>query len=402
MADVPPGTDLSQIPLAPNPNGDPPNFDGGATLQLEILATGIVFITISLIFVIVRLGTSLKSTRKLHLDDYFCLLGELAGVAYWFVFYELQVKQGIAKHSWDIPVSIITPTLIKGQSAARVLASVASVLVKSSILLFFVRLFGTLRWVRIFCYGLLVATLVLYGAYLVALLSLCIPARGQPWDSTLITRCATALPGTITISVFAVIIDTAMFIMPFFIIAGLHTRADKKKGLAIVFLFGFLIVVTSVVVLAYRVSISSGTVDSIWTGAKISITSYIEIFGTVIVSCTPALSSFWFNIFIKSNLYSSLPSRFSLLRLRGRSTPGGSAPRPPAAAEYCSKCEHCHPFKRLHTPSSTQELVEPPMIPLQSIQKSTLIIQHSSDDVYDTHARQDLQRKTKNIVREEW
>lgn len=69
MGDVPPGTDLSLIPLAPNPNGDPPNFDGGPTLQPTILATGIVFIAISLIVVVVRLGTGLKNTRKLHLDD---------------------------------------------------------------------------------------------------------------------------------------------------------------------------------------------------------------------------------------------------------------------------------------------------------------------------------------------
>lgn len=69
MGDVPPGIDLSQIPLAPNPNGDPPNFDGGPTLEPTILATGIVFIAISLIFVIIRLGTSLKTTGKFRLDD---------------------------------------------------------------------------------------------------------------------------------------------------------------------------------------------------------------------------------------------------------------------------------------------------------------------------------------------
>lgn len=69
MEGIPPGTDLSQIPLAPNPNGDPPNFDGGANLQLTILATGVVFIVISSAFVIIRLWTSIKNTRKLHLDD---------------------------------------------------------------------------------------------------------------------------------------------------------------------------------------------------------------------------------------------------------------------------------------------------------------------------------------------
>lgn len=69
IENVPPGMDLSQIPLAPNPNGDPPNFDGGPDLQSTILATGVVFIVISSAFVIIRLWTSLQKTRKLHLDD---------------------------------------------------------------------------------------------------------------------------------------------------------------------------------------------------------------------------------------------------------------------------------------------------------------------------------------------
>jgi hypothetical protein len=86
--DVPPGVDLSQIPLAPNPSGDPPNFNGGPNLASTILATGITFMTISLIFVIIRLATGWNHTKKIHLDDYCCLLGELAGMAYWFVLYE--------------------------------------------------------------------------------------------------------------------------------------------------------------------------------------------------------------------------------------------------------------------------------------------------------------------------
>jgi hypothetical protein len=61
--------DPSTIALAPNPNGDPPDFDGGPTLQPAILGTGIFLITVSLIVVILRLFTGFKNTRKLHLDD---------------------------------------------------------------------------------------------------------------------------------------------------------------------------------------------------------------------------------------------------------------------------------------------------------------------------------------------
>lgn len=62
-------SDLSNVPLAVNPSGDPPNFSDGASLQPAVLATGIVFITISIIFVLIRVGTSLYDSRKLFLDD---------------------------------------------------------------------------------------------------------------------------------------------------------------------------------------------------------------------------------------------------------------------------------------------------------------------------------------------
>ncbi|KAI0469704.1 hypothetical protein GGR56DRAFT_679136 [Xylariaceae sp. FL0804] len=64
-----------------------------------------------------------------------------------------------------------------------------------------------------------------------------------------------------------------MFIIPFFIIARLNLHRDKKKGLAIVFVMGFLIVVTSVVGLALRAIIDTGTMDPIWYGAKVSTTA---------------------------------------------------------------------------------------------------------------------------------
>ena len=40
----------------------------------------------------------------------------------------------------------------------------------------------------------------------------------------------------------------------------------------------------------------------------ISVASFFEVFGTIIVSCAPALFSFWLNIVAPSKLYSSLLS----------------------------------------------------------------------------------------------
>ncbi|KAI1824548.1 hypothetical protein F4861DRAFT_505405 [Xylaria intraflava] len=401
--------DLSQIPLAPNLNGDPPNFDGGPSLQTTILGTGVAFITLSLAVVLVRLVTSFKTTLRLHLDDYLCLIGAAAGISYWFVFYELQVKHGIAKHTWDIAVSSVTETVTKGQVASQVLTSIANPCVKASILVFFLRLFGTLRWIRILCYTLLTLIAVFYGAYFIALLSLCIPGHGEGWDSALVAKCNRTTPATILIGVFAVIVDIIMFVTPFLVIVKLNAGRDRKRGLSIVFLIGFLIVVTSVVGLAYRIIIEIGTPDPIWNGANVSITAYTEILGTVIVSCTPALSSFWVGFFAKTRIYSSIRSRFSRMKLQSSSeeikrvdTRSGSGKQSHESNESGAQYGHGQSHSRLHTPGSRKEAVAPTantQIPLQSIQRDTLITQHSTVDPSETGGQAS---ETRHQYREQW
>ena len=65
MATIPPGTDLSSIPLTHNPNGDPPNFVNPPTQAAIALAVGLPLAIISACFVSVRLiklSTSLVQT----------------------------------------------------------------------------------------------------------------------------------------------------------------------------------------------------------------------------------------------------------------------------------------------------------------------------------------------------
>jgi hypothetical protein len=66
---LPPGFDLCTIPLAPNPNGSPPNFVDPPDRRLIPLGVGITFATISAVFVTLRLLTNFKVTRKLAADD---------------------------------------------------------------------------------------------------------------------------------------------------------------------------------------------------------------------------------------------------------------------------------------------------------------------------------------------
>lgn len=135
---------------------------------------------------------------------------------------------------------------------------------------------------------------------------------------------------------------------------------------------------------------------------------YTEVFGTIIVSCAPALSSFWFGIFVHSSLYSSLRSVFSLSRLQGHSTLDGTIPQRQevahkCSADGCSQHAKTNAFDRLGTPVSTQELVEPePPMPLHTIHRSTLITQDSSEGLHDAHAQQHRQAPDNYITGNNW
>ncbi|KAI1331514.1 hypothetical protein F5Y16DRAFT_395394 [Xylariaceae sp. FL0255] len=377
MSSLPPGANLSSIPLAVNPDGDPPDFGGGPSLQPAVLGTGAAFVTVSFIAVLIRLYAVFKSTRKLYPEDYVCLLGELFAIAYWATDYTVHSRYDGFRHSWDIAVSSY-PYMAEIDIVEQVLSGVAHTLVKCSITLFYIRFFSILDWVRIVCYMLLTFIPIFYTTYVALGLGYCIPGPGYDWI-TVAGKCTKiAAPATVAAGVFAVLIDIILFALPFFVISRLNLNKDKKRGLAILFLFGFLIVASSVVDLAYRVIIFLGLYDAIWNGTNVTITSYTEMFGTVIVSCAPGLYSFWRASVIQSSLYQSICSFFrndsrNSLEILGHSVEKLHSCPP---GEGCSICANARRGNGTLASSSSQELVNP-SIPLEGITKHTVIKQRS-------------------------
>jgi hypothetical protein len=179
------------------------------------------------------------------------------------------------------------------QIASQLLSAVTHFVVKASILALYLRLFGTLQWVRFTCYGLLSFTLLTYVSYDIVALVFCVPSGvGEAWDLNLLAKCAKTASGAIAVGVCSLLADIAIFLLPFPVIAKLNLNRQKRWGLAVVFLVGFLyasprsdtcewlpltlecrIVVTSVVNLAYRTIIARGTDDPVWNGVNVAITS---------------------------------------------------------------------------------------------------------------------------------
>lgn len=66
---IPPGADLSKIPLLPNPDGSPSNFDDPPNLTTETYSVTILLMVISTVILPLRLHANFKTYRKLAIDD---------------------------------------------------------------------------------------------------------------------------------------------------------------------------------------------------------------------------------------------------------------------------------------------------------------------------------------------
>ncbi|EZF73886.1 hypothetical protein H105_04225 [Trichophyton soudanense CBS 452.61] len=306
--------DPSKTPLAPNPSGGPSNFVDPPTLDSAIISLGVVLISISMLCLTIRLITNYKHTGKLGLDDYLCVFGEATAIGYWAVI-ESVAQDGVARHSWDVPASVVTTSFIKRQFAQQMIVAPALWATKSAVLVLYIRIFNSVRWISRISYGLIILMFLVYGINIILATVYCLPRNGAPWDATAFARCAKPVTLAIFIGSFTVLTDFIIFLLPFPIILKLQMAQGKKVGLAIVFLVGFTTVIMSIISLGFRVQLFLGD-DPVWNGLRISLTTFAELFGTVIVSCAPSIYSYWLNFVRPSTVYSTIRSKLLLSKTK--------------------------------------------------------------------------------------
>ena len=112
---------------------------------------------------------------------------------------------------------------------------------KAAILALYIRVFGTVRWLRLTCYGLLIFMFLFYWSNVAISSAFCIPRNGAPWDATALERCGRPVTAAVLNGAFGVAADLVLFALPFPILLKLQL-GRKKKALYLVFLLGFLCV----------------------------------------------------------------------------------------------------------------------------------------------------------------
>ena len=164
-------------------------------------------------------------------------------------------KHGAAKHTWDVPVTIMTPAFIKAESTRnrrpRTHINHRSEVVctanghwpnhlgsQSSDPGMYIRIFGTVRWLRLVSYGLVVFMFLFYWSNVAIAAIYCTPKSGYPWDASIFARCATPAALDIVIRVLDVGTDLVLYILPFPIINNLQLALRRMIGLRFVFMIG--------------------------------------------------------------------------------------------------------------------------------------------------------------------
>ncbi|KAK4163960.1 hypothetical protein QBC43DRAFT_318474 [Cladorrhinum sp. PSN259] len=308
-ADASAHADLAHTPAAAPPPGVQPNFIDPPSQQTAMIAMTVVMTFFTLVFLSVRLYTSLRITRLSGTEDWLCLLAAVLIISYSGLVLSLS---HLSRHMWDVPVIVFTENYWKIRFAANTFQALAYFTSRLPILLLYLRLFGrqsqNFRFACYFGIGLAV------GAYIttIPLLSyFCTPPVGGDWNSLdVFAKCKRLLPWAIVQACVDIVLNVYIFILPLPVILRLQMPTGKKLGVLAIFLTGLIAVVCSAVGLYYRHQLSF-TPDVNWNEGAFIIMSIVECNVAIICSCMPALASFSRHVFKNSSFLVSIRSVLS-------------------------------------------------------------------------------------------
>ncbi|KAF1846523.1 uncharacterized protein K460DRAFT_367281 [Cucurbitaria berberidis CBS 394.84] len=326
---IPPGTDLSKVPIAPNPSGAPPNFVDppslaavtyGITSTMMVLACGLVGL---------RILSVIKKERGLKTDDYCCILALILSSGYGIL---IMLSNKTARHAWDTPISLLNDVWFKRNAALSIIYGPAMFFAKAAICTLYLRIFNTMAWMRYTAWGTIVILACIYGSMVPVYLVYSIPYGNEKWDLTLAAKIGKADKMAIGIGAVNVAFDIFLLILPVPIIMKLNLSFRKRIGLSAVFMTGIVATVSTVLGLYFRISVyrskrSPTSGDATWVAAATYITVLVELYVTVMVSCVPGCVSSWRNILRETTVITTLrslinSSRASLSRSRNSSRDG--------------------------------------------------------------------------------
>ncbi|KAL8930863.1 MAG: hypothetical protein Q9208_000404 [Pyrenodesmia sp. 3 TL-2023] len=268
-----------------------------------------------LLFVLARMYTKLFVSLSRGWDDYVCILACCCSIAYMGITVDIFAR-GYGVHTWDFPVSKISPTLLRELKAVTAGYGPTIFLVKLCLFILYYRIFSPNATMRYLIYFGVAFNAVFYVVYTLFYILYCRKATSG------VAKCGHGLKlfGVITTAI-NIVDDFYILLIPLSAISSLQLPPTRKLGLLAIFFTGFLACLCSIISLHYRIILLRST-DDVWNVVPVLILGTVEFNMGLICACLPTLPA----LFRRSSIFSR-KTKPSYVPDSGNSDPvGGAAP----------------------------------------------------------------------------
>ncbi|MCJ1353417.1 MAG: hypothetical protein MMC33_003403 [Icmadophila ericetorum] len=254
----------------------------------DIIAANLTVAILATIGVALRFWARSISKTGFAADDYFILVALPFG---WgeCVCAIIAVQNGLGRHlNTLIPFHAAAFTrAVQAIFASQLIWATSIPLIKISILLFYVRIFGRLRYLRLISYGLGVFAICWSIMVILVCALQCRPIQ-LVWDKTLEGTCVNTYVFYLVGSSLNTLTDFIILILPIPAVWNLKLSVWKRLSLAGIFLLGSLTCVISLTRLI-TLGVDNTNVDTSWSLGIISIWSTAEPCLGIFAACLPTL-----------------------------------------------------------------------------------------------------------------
>ncbi|KAF4550861.1 Hypothetical protein D9617_15g042120 [Elsinoe fawcettii] len=240
---------------------------------------------IALPFLVARFWSRAIILGKLYADDYVLFAGWIGSVGI-LANSVVQVHYGAGRHQQDIPFETIS-SFFKAGYADRQFYAFSTGMIRSSLCIMLLRIFGTSMTSRVMLWFINILTLVSTFALMAFNLFNCHPISSK-WDLTVKGTCVNDEPGFWASIAISLITNVFLLVFSALKINDLQMHRRQKMIMTATIGIGWLIVV-AIIVRAIRIAaVLHNANDATWRTFDVAIWSAVEI--NVSVFCVSAMA----------------------------------------------------------------------------------------------------------------
>ncbi|MCJ1284572.1 hypothetical protein MMC26_003905 [Xylographa opegraphella] len=291
---VPPGTVVGTVPAPP---GITPNFIDPPRDSAPLILT-IVFLTLSLIFVSMRMFTRIVLLRGFGWDDATCLIATIFGIVYAASNFVL-VSHGLGTDLWNIPFGgFDLIAWARWTYVQDLVYSLVMGFIKISILMLYFRLFKVVGVVKWLIYGTIVYIILYTTVGDLITIFACRPLN-KLWDGLPYGWCMSTAAVGLTLASLQITADVFVLAIPVPVVLGLQLPLKHKMGVMSIFGAGIFVTIASCVRLACLVQSlndPANALDATTSTVSFAIWTVVEMYLAIIVSCMSTVKPFLYKV----------------------------------------------------------------------------------------------------------